>query len=130
MSHDVKLINEAYQKTQHMLFYHGTSSKNLASIKKHGLVPGKSQGADYWALGPDEEDEYNVFPPAKIVSLADNIDDAKGYANVSTEVNGGTPVIFIVRIPRSHFGNLHGVNKKGFHPSYTGIIPPEWIFFK
>lgn len=75
-----------------MIFYHGTSDKRLANIKKNGLAPGNAPFV--YADLVKNYSEFNVY-------LTTEIGQAENYATRAAVDDGGTAVILkvIVRDP-------------------------------
>lgn len=84
--------------------YHGTSSKNVPSIKKLGLEPGHAKGGVVYAhehhiLGiteVDDEREPSVF-------IAESRDSAIDFAGIAVEEVGGEPVVLVLHVPDQKF---------------------------
>lgn len=83
--------------------YHGTSSLNVPSIKKLGIVPGHAKGSDAWA----KEHHWGIaklaakLPPT--VCLSDLHVKAEDFARLSVEELGGTPVVITIEVPAREF---------------------------
>lgn len=76
--------------------YHGTTTKFLRNIRKHGLLPPEQSGKSAEIEsdpGAYKEDEFQR------VCLARNPGDAYAYANRAADVFGGIPVVMVVDVP-------------------------------
>ena len=81
-------------------FCHGTSSKFLSSIRKHGLLPredARCPAGGCWPGAPSVEN--NVYLASK--KFEGQGVTCKGAADIATERFGGRPVILKVSLPAS-----------------------------
>lgn len=118
--------------------WHGTSSKNLASIREHGLTLNHyGSGADHWAelnLGRRAVEGFKARPPAVYVSP--NPLYAAQFAEYATQVNGGNPVVLKIDVPETEGAHSFEVDTKSNwdyeHDMPLGMsrdkpIPAKWI---
>jgi hypothetical protein len=111
-----------------VILYHGTSAGKVARIKKDGLIPRASRGADYasrrvvasW-LGDDRDEA---------VYLVDSKETAVEFADLVA--GKGKTAVIKVRIPLGRTIDLEidpsfysGLGIKAYQ--YLGKIPPKWI---
>jgi hypothetical protein len=103
--------------------YHGTSSRNLSSIRAIGIVPGRAKGGDAWAAANgrvtlaalSKRREPSVF-------LADAVDEAEYFARKSVEEMGGDPIVITVHVPEHLFAKF--VPDELYHQSEAS--PHAW----
>lgn len=81
------------------IFYHGTSSANLDSIKAHGLEPGMARGGDAWASAmlPLVAMGSKMREPSVYVTVDRDI--AKRFSIIASQVSGGDPIILRIKVP-------------------------------
>ena len=122
-----------FSGADHLTFYHGTSSQAVESIKKNGLVPRGSKGADTWALtGRNLE-----FIDAKIgnraarVFVTENMITAHQFASYAQQVNPGSEAVVLqINIPEAALNKMSPddeATREYEAWKYNGVIPPAWI---
>lgn len=83
--------------------YHGTSSRNLDSIKANGLIPGHAKGGDAYAKDHYKKLAALTTKRKPSVFVSDNIADASEFSRISVEELGGDPIIITLHIPEAVF---------------------------
>jgi DNA topoisomerase I len=110
------------------IFFHGTSSAVLSSIKEYGLLPNQGGGADQWA----KEHGFNVWKAmvgdrATSVFITDDPETGIQYAEFAIRP-GEQAVLLAIDIPQRHQHRLRRdtEDSRGSYIFDKGI-PPEWI---
>lgn len=87
--------------------YHGTTSVDLDSIHRFGLVPGRAKGGDTWAKDHMHQLARNAAKREPSVFVADNEADATNFARLAAEEMGGDPVLLVLHVPEHVFATFH-----------------------
>ena len=111
--------------------YHGTSKAAVNSIKKNGLKPKGSEGADEWARKNGMDNSHQVFISGdrKLnVYFADSPDHALAFAQLAAEVRNSKPAMFEIELPISEVPKI-GADEAGDVGmlKFKGEIKPEWL---
>lgn len=99
-----KLAEKLYHRHNGVLdgtvFLHGTSDALLPSIRENGLLPGTRKGADAWAKKIGKK-LNNVVQELRSPSIfmTKVFDNARYYAGLTAEMNGGKPVVLRIDFP-------------------------------
>lgn len=115
--------------------YHGTTEEVLPSIRKNGLVPKASAGADKWA-------EAHDMPTAQLMESGDRKHSvyicsapavAAEFARIAAEERHQTPTVLEVHIPvaearKNLVPDERARSNRGVaFARYKGTIKPEWV---
>ena len=119
--------------------FHGTTKEVFDNIKKNGLVPHASPGADEWAKQHDMHAAQEFLAGSRIHSVYVSADPAAAmsFARVAANVRKQHPILLHVEIPREE-AEKHLRVDMAADPSelrkgqsslarYNGVIKPEWI---
>jgi hypothetical protein len=114
----------------HLTFYHGTSSDALESIKKNGLIPRGSAGADAWAGVNARSAKFQIGDRLTSVFITSNPDAAVRFSGYAKVVHPGSEAIVLqVDIPEAALAKMSADERSSGLSAwkYNGTIPPEWI---
>jgi hypothetical protein len=115
-----------------MRVWHGTTKEVMEDVRKRGLVPKGSPGADAWAQ------EQPGFDPALIarsrsrsVYVTTSRTFADGFAYIAAKQRGGSPIVLEIDLPDEQANaSLHEDEASEFlAPLYRCecTILPQWI---
>lgn len=112
--------------------YHGTDARYRDAIMRDGLIPGKGKGGDAWALKFARNYRLETLEEAMkrtpSVFLTPDIDEARRFASVATEVNGDdTGIVFQVHIPDSAIPHMREDEYDTYGYRIERKIPARWI---
>lgn len=127
--------------------FHGTSSQAFESIRKHGLVPRGSPGADEWLMrdfaddlkahgapiGLDEirasQARIDTDEPGRAASvyITPHPKLARDFAGFAAHVTHSEPVVLEIRVPPNAMGFKADEMAPGGGMRFEGKIPGDWI---
>ncbi|MHA2433833.1 MAG: hypothetical protein ACXADO_11440 [Candidatus Thorarchaeota archaeon] len=129
----VKGLKPTPTKTDPNTLYHGTSSKNLASIKKHGIVPARRSGmgatdSESWVMSGGSRSDM-----VGLVGVTDRTRSAAFYASLVTPFRSKSarPIILTIDKKKLKSGKL--VRRQGSSVGggkewdYPDRVPPSAI---
>ena len=130
---DQMLKEVGFLSGQEGLFFHGTVSQAINSIKKNGLVPKGGKGADTWAIEKGRTGGMGV-PPASMfardpaVFLTENPYSAWRFANYAKEVNPGSDAVVLqITVPLEEAAKFDVDEHMSNAWRSLDKIPPAWI---
>ncbi len=111
-------------------FYHGTSSVNLPSVRRDGIVPNQGGGADDHAIktgGGNYGTTFRDVPDrTNSVFLSASPEAASVFAAKTVKLRGGECVVLKIELPSTR-GLVpdEADGNKSFR--FVGTIEPDWI---
>jgi hypothetical protein len=113
-----------------MIAFHGTTKEAFKKIKKQGLIPNGSPGADQWAkknfhskMKPRKDKEPSVF-------ISFDRTYAARFAQIAGEVRNETPIVLEIHIPDEEAQTRLHEDEASFDWNlrrFKGAIDPKWI---